>query len=235
MCRGVIAVSDWAIEDFHQRLASSEGRVFEGGGVTTDTVEDRESILGAVQPINRSRDFLERARAGAHDHRLPGLHQRFEQRLVHNVRARGFVCVPRERLGDLDQLGAEHRHDRVDVLAVRSLDDACHLVDGEFESAEHLDRIGLSRVLLVRGELRRFAHQAIGLEELELDRICVRVRGGVGELQRPLDIAIVVDADLRDDVGAVVDPDLSITDAHEPLFLSGSRRQRVGRCANRCR
>ena len=66
------------------------------------------------------------------------------------------------------------------------------------------------------------------------------VASGVDEFDRFLDRAVVVHADLGDDVGHTnaqrTGDDLAITDAHARLrFLAGWRRRRAGRWARRCR
>jgi len=90
-------------------------------------------------------------------------------------------AVPVQREGGLHQFNAEDRDNRVKTQGMGAVHNLGHRVQRQLEPPEHLDRISFARRGLVGGELGGLAHQEVGLEELELDRIDPGPCGGVCE------------------------------------------------------
>lgn len=159
------------------------------------------------EPRFAGADFFGCAGAGADDEGFAGFGQSGEERKVDDVGAGGFVGVPGELLGDGNQLGGEDADDGIYAAGLGECDAGGEMLDAKFETLEHGDGIGFARGLLVGGELGSAAHEAVGLEELELDGVGTGIYGEVGEINSAGRITIVIDAEFGDDVGGLAAAD----------------------------
>ena len=102
----------------------------------------------------------------------------------------------------------------LNLFVILKLDQPAMVIFRQFQPAEHVVlRLARSRLAdLVRGLGRVARDETVGLEGLELDRIRAGLGGDVNELQRPVEVTVVIYAGFRNDEAGRAGADGSFAD-----------------------
>lgn len=159
-----------------------------------------EQDVVAAQDLDGVADLLRGRHAGGQDDRAARRAQGAQQLVVREGRGGDLVGRDVELLQEGYGLGVPRGGEPVDVLALGVLVDLAVLVLAELHAVAVVDvghpapgGVALDVPLVARGADLRGAL-------LELDGVAAGLGGGVDELERVLQLAVVVDADLADDV-----------------------------------
>ena len=179
-----------------RRLSSSALRRVRRGGVA-------EQDVVAAQDLDRVPDLLRRRHAGGEDDRAVGGAQGAQQLVVGEGGGGDLVGRDVELLQEGDGLGVPRGGEPGDVLRLGVLVDLAVLVLAELHAVAVVDvghaapgGVALDVPLVARGADLRGAL-------LELHGVAAGFGGGVDQLEGVLEVAVVVDADLADDVDGV--------------------------------
>ncbi len=198
-----------------------------GGGVA------HEDVVRA-QDLDRVADLLRGGHAGGEDDRAARGAQGAEQLVVGQGRGGHLVGGDVELLQEGDGLGVPRGGEPGDPLLLAVLVDLAVLVLTELHAVAVVDvghpapgGVALDVPLVTRGADLRGAL-------LELDRVAAGLGGHVDQLERVLQLTVVVDADLAADVDGTAGADLARTErtdagvaAHGGDFLTwGGNRER---------
>ncbi len=186
----------------------------------------QEDVL-AAQDLDRVADLLRGGHARGEDDRTAGGAQGAQQLVVGQGRGGDLVGGDVELLQEGDGLGVPRGGEPVDAALLAVGVDLAVLVLAELDAVAVVDvghpapgGVALDVPLVARGaDLRRAL--------LELDRVAAGLGGGVDQLERVLDVAVVVDADLAGDVDGAAGAGLAGTEladagvgAHGADFLT---------------
>ena len=200
-----------------QRVHRSQICLLHGRRVVAHTVQERDRrIAGLADRGDRLRDLVERRHPRRHDQRATLTREVTQERQVRDLSRRDFEERHAQRLERVGARLVERRREEEDPALGALVAERGVRRGPELELAQHLQlAFTAARGLhLVRGLRRRARHQRLRAKRLELHRVGARRGGRRDELARQLEIAVVVDAGLRDHEHGSARADQAVADAH---------------------